>query len=347
MTLRRRFLLALQGEVPDTTPIWLMRQAGRYLPGYRKLRAEHPILTIARDPALAAEVTLEPVRRFDVDAGVIFADITLPFAGLGVDFRIDPGVGPVIPTPVRDRAAVGRLRTFDAESELGFVGAGIDRFRAAAPDRPIIGFAGGPFTLASYLVEGGASREFSATKRFLASDPAGFQQLLRRLTQTTIDYLRMQARHGAHALQLFDTWAGVLGRRDFEQEVAPHLRELFTELVPLHVPTIYFSTNATHLLPFMRSLGSTALGVDWRLPLGAVRREVGNQLPLQGNLDPGALLGTADTVRRRAAEVLREIPDRRGHVFNLGHGVLPDTDPERVRDLVEFVHAIGVAPRSG
>ncbi|MCI4350078.1 MAG: uroporphyrinogen decarboxylase [Thermoplasmata archaeon] len=341
--MRRRFLEALRGEAPETTPIWLMRQAGRYLPGYRKLRAEHAILEIARDPALAAEVTLEPVRRFDVDAGVIFADITLPFAGLGLDFRIDPGVGPVIPTPVNDRAAVDHLRSFDAETELGFVGQAIERFRLAAPDRPVIGFAGAPFTLASYLAEGGASRDFAATKRFLGTDPAGFHELLRRLTQVTIDYLRMQARHGAHALQVFDTWAGVLGRREFDLEVAPYLRDLFAETAAWKVPTIYFSTGSTHLLPILKGLGATALGVDWRLPLGAVRREVGGGLPLQGNLDPGAMLGSADAMRRRAAEVLREIPDRRGHVFNLGHGVLPGTDPERVRELVEFVHATGRA----
>ncbi|HZY70265.1 MAG TPA: uroporphyrinogen decarboxylase [Thermoplasmata archaeon] len=341
MTLRTRFVDALQGGVPDTVPVWLMRQAGRYLPGYRRLRTEHSILEIARTPALAAEVTLEPVRRFDVDAGVVFADITLPYAPMGVDFRIDPGVGPVVTEPIRDRPAVDRLRPIDAEADLGFVGEAIDRFRDAVPDRPIVGFGGAPFTLAAYLIEGGASREFAQTKKFLARDPAGFRRLVDRLATATTDYLRMQARHGAAALQLFDTWAGVLGRADFAAVVAPSLEGILSELAATGRPTIYFSTSSAHLLPQLKRLGATALGVDWRLPLSAVRREVGAAIPLQGNLDPGALLGDADHVRRRAGDVLRELPDHRGHVFNLGHGVLPETDPERVRDLVEFVHAAG------
>lgn len=341
MSVRARFVEALRGGTPETVPIWLMRQAGRYLPGYRRLRSEHSILDIARTPALAAEVTLEPVRRFDVDAGVVFADITLPFGPLGVDFRIDPGVGPVIPNPIRTRAAADGLQSVDAERDLGFVGQAIDRFRDAAPDRPIVGFAGAPFTLAAYLIEGGASREFAQTKRLFLTDPVGFQRLIGRLTQVTIDYLRMQARHGAAVLQLFDTWAGALGRADYAAFVAPSVEGILSELAGTGRPTVYFSTSTAHLLPQQKRLGATALGVDWRLPLSVVRREVGPSIALQGNLDPGALLGDADAVRRRAAEVLRELPDHRGHVFNLGHGVLPETDPERVRDLVEFVHEAG------
>jgi uroporphyrinogen decarboxylase len=337
---RDRLQRALRGEPVDTTPIWLMRQAGRHLPGYRALRAKHSILELARTPALAAEITLEPLRRYDVDAGVIFADITLPFAGLGIDFRIDPGAGPVVPRPIRTGADVDGLRTFRAADELGFVGEAIERFREAERERPVVGFAGGPFTLASYLIEGGASREYVETKRLLYSDPATFDRLLDRLTEVTIDYLTLQAQRGAGALQIFDSWVGALGPRPFEQHVLDRLRVLFDAVRPLHRPTIYFSTGSSHLLELMATSGADALGVDWREPLGRVRRRVG-PLALQGNLDPGALLGTSESLRREARAVLDELPDRRSHVFNLGHGVLPDTDPARVNELVEFVHAEG------
>ncbi len=343
--MRDRILRALRGEEVDRRPIWLMRQAGRYLPGYRALRERHSILELARTPELAAEVTLEPLRRFDVDAAVVYADITLPFAGLGIDFSIDPGVGPVIPHPIRTRAQVEALTEFDAERSVGFVGGAIRRYRELETERPIIGFAGGPFTLASYLIEGGASREYAETKRFLYRDTAGFDLLLDRLTEMTIDYLRMQARAGAGALQLFDTWVGTVSDRAFAEHLAGRLRRLFDALEPLKLPTIYFSTGSAHLLEQFADLGATALGVDWRESLGRVRKRVGPDLALQGNLDPGALLGDATTLRAAARRVLDEIPDGRSHVFNLGHGVLPDTDPARVEELVEFVHSAGDAGR--
>lgn len=342
--MRDRILRALRGEPVDTVPIWLMRQAGRYLPGYRALRARRSILEIAGTPELAAEVTLEPLRRFDVDAGVIFADITLPLAGLGVDFRIDPGVGPVIPKPIRTPEGVAGLTPFDARASVGFVGEAIRAFRAQESERPILGFAGGPFTLASYLIEGGASREFPETRRMLYHDPAVFGSLLDRLTDVTIEYLQLQLRAGADALQLFDTWAGTLPPAEFAAHVLPRLRRLFDTLGAGGRPTIYFSTGSSHLLPSLRDVGADALGVDWRLPLGAVRDQLGKPMPLQGNLDPGALLGTPARLRHSAAEVLAQLPDHRGHVFNLGHGVLPQTDPDRVGELVDFVHENGQTP---
>ena len=338
MDRRDRLVRALRGERVDAVPIWLMRQAGRHLPGYRALRQRHEILEIARDPALAVKVTLEPIERFDLDAAVVFADITIPFFGLGVDFRIDAGVGPVVPHPVRSRAAVDALHAFDAERDAGFVGAAVRRFREVRPDRPILGFAGAPFTLASYLVEGGASREFAETRRWLHSDPDGFGRLMDRLTDATIDYLRLQARSGADALQLFDTWVGQLSRRTFEKAVLPRLRTIFETLEPLHIPTIYFSTASGHLLDLAARTHATALGVDWRTPLGWVRRQVGPTVALQGNLDPLALTSDPSTVRRLAREVLDELPDGRGHVFNLGHGVPPEARPECVEALVGFVH---------
>lgn len=340
--MRDRLIRALRGEPVDRRPIWLMRQAGRYLPGYRELRRKHPILELARTPELAAEITLEPVRRFDVDAGVVYADISLPFAGLGIDFSIDPGLGPVIPHPVRSRVDVDRMLALDPRRDVGFVARAIERFLAAGTDRPILGFAGGPFTLASYLIEGGPSRDYAETKRMIFADPSAFRGLIDRLTEATISYLRMQAEAGAGALQLFDTWVGAVSVGTFAEYLAPSLRSIFDALRPTHRPTIYFSTGSSHLLEAIATLGSDAIGVDWREPLGRVRARVGERVALQGNLDPGALLADPSTLAREARTVLRELPEGRSHVFNLGHGVLPSTDPERVRELVELVHAEGL-----
>ena len=338
MNRRDRLVRALHGEPVDAVPIWLMRQAGRHLPGYRALRARHEILEIARTPELAVQVTTEPLERFDLDAAVVFADITIPFFGLGVDFRIDAGIGPVITDPIRTAGAIEGLRGFEAGRDAGFVGEAIRAFRARRPDRPIVGFAGAPFTLASYLIEGRPSREFAETRRLLHAEPALFGRLLDRLTEVTIDYLTMQAHAGAEALQLFDTWAGQLSRRTYESVVLPRLRTVFDALSPLRTPTIYFSTVSAHLLDLAATCHASALGVDWRVPLGRVRREVGPALALQGNLDPTALLTDAPTVRRMAREVLDELPDGLGHVFNLGHGVPPDARAECVEALVEVVH---------
>ncbi|MGI0130125.1 MAG: uroporphyrinogen decarboxylase [Thermoplasmata archaeon] len=338
---RERLVRALRGEETDTTPIWLMRQAGRHLPGYRKLRETRSILEIARSPDLAAEVTLEPVRRYDLDAGVVFADISLPYLGLGVPFSIDPGLGPVIPRPIRSREAVDALTPFDARASVPFVGKAIERFLELESERPIIGFAGGPFTLAAYLIEGGPSREHVETKRLLYSEPETFDRLIARLVRMTVEYLRLQAESGAAALQLFDTWAGAVTPRVFERHLLEPVRSIFEELRPLRRPTIYFSTGSSHLLELLGRTGADALGVDWREPLGRVRSRVGEGMALQGNLDPGALLGTSETLRREAHHVLSELPRGRAHVFNLGHGVLPGTAPDRVQELVEYVHDAG------
>jgi uroporphyrinogen decarboxylase len=343
---RDRLVRALRGEETDTTPIWLMRQAGRHLPGYRRLRESHPILEIARDPELAAEVTLEPVRRYDVDAGVVFADISLPFLGLDIPFSIDPGIGPVVPHPIRTRAAVEALPEFDARASVPFVGKAIERFLELEKERPIIGFAGGPFTLAAYLIEGGPSREFVETKRLIYSDPDTFDRLLGRLGTMTVDYLRLQAESGAAALQLFDTWVGAVTPTVFERHLLGPLTAIFDALRPLRRPTIYFSTDSSHLVELLARTGADALSVDWREPLRRVRERVGPGMALQGNLDPGALLGTSETVRREARQVLENVPARRAHVFNLGHGVLPATDPDRVRELVEYVHEAGKGART-
>jgi len=338
---RDRIVRALRGEETDTTPVWLMRQAGRHLPGYRALRERHSLLEIARNPELAAEVTLEPVRRYDVDAAVVFADISLPFLGLGVPFSVDPGIGPVVERPIRSASDVEALSEFDARASVPFVGQAIERFLAREAERPIVGFAGGPFTLAAYLVEGRPSKEYAETKRLLYSDPVAFDRLLARLAAMTVDYLRLQAESGAAVLQLFDTWAGAVDPAAFERHLLGPIRSIFDGVRPLGRPTIYFSTGSSHLVELLGRTGADALGVDWREPLGRVRTRLGPGMALQGNLDPGALLGTGEALRRAAGRVLDEVPDGRSHVFNLGHGVLPSTDPERVRELVEFVHEDG------
>ena len=338
MNRRDRLLRALQLEPVDATPIWLMRQAGRHLPGYRALRAEHGILEIVKDPALAARVTLEPLERYDLDAGVVFADITVPFLGMGVDFRLEDGIGPVITHPIRDKAGVDALGPLDARVDAGFVGAAIQRFRQLRPDRPIIGFGGAPFTLAAYLVEGRPSRDHEETKRFLFTQPAVFGSLLDRLTTATIDYLAMQAEAGAEVLQLFDTWVGSLSRSAFEEVVLPRLRTIHRALERRGRPTIYFSTASSHLLDLAARSGATALSVDARESLDRLRARLGPSVALQGNLDPAVLRTDPETVARMARKVVDALPDGRGHIFNLGHGVPPEADPDCVDALVRFVH---------
>jgi uroporphyrinogen decarboxylase len=318
-----------------------MRQAGRHLPGYRRLRETHSLLEIARSPELAAEVTLEPVRRYDVDAGVVFADISLPFLGLGVPFSIDPGVGPVVHRPLRTASDVEALTEFDARRSVPFVGQAIERYLEQERERPIIGFAGGPFTLAAYLIEGGPSREFTETKRLLYRDPSTFDRLVRRLADMTIDYLRLQAASGASALQLFETWVGALSPRTFEQHLLGPIQSIFEGVRETARPTIFFSTASSHLVELLGRTGADALGVDWREPLGRVRTRVPARMALQGNLDPGALLGAPEVLFREAKRVMDELPGGHAHIFNLGHGVLPATEPNLVRELVTFVHEAG------
>lgn len=328
---------ALSGEAVERVPIWLMRQAGRHLPGYRRIRESHDLLDIVRSPDLAVEATREPVERYGMDAAIVFSDLTVPFFGLGVRFSVEPSIGPVVERPVRTKEDVEALHRIEAARYAPFVGTTIQKFREQRPDTPILGFAGAPFTLGSYLIEGRPSRDLLETKRMLRTDPSAFALLQRELAEAALDLLSFQVRAGAHAVQVFDTWAGMLSRQEFDRAVLPHLRNLFEGLNQLGVPTVYFSTGASHLLPCIRELRSSAVGVDWRLPLSAVRRELGDGIALHGNLDPSVLLARPEEVLRGAREVLDEIPGGRGHVFNLGHGVLPQTPPENVEALVRFV----------
>ena len=333
-----RFLAAARRQPVDVTPVWLMRQAGRSLPEYRALRERYSLLDIVAEPDLCAEVTLQPVRRLGVDAAVMFADIMLPLRGMGVDFDLVEGVGPVIANPLRRPEDVDRLRVPDGEEAAPQVISAVRRVVGESPV-PVVCFAGAPFTLASYLLEGRPSRDFSLTKRFMYSEPDAFERLLGKLAATMSAYLAAQVRAGASAVQLFDSWIGALAPDDYESRVASHTRAVFRAIEPLGVPRIHFGTGTAGLLEAIAATGPDLVGLDWRVRLDEGWERVGLGLGVQGNLDPAVLLAPGEVVQQRAREVLRQAGGRRGHVFNLGHGVLPETPLENLQLLVDTVHA--------
>jgi uroporphyrinogen decarboxylase len=331
-----RFLQACARHPVDATPVWFMRQAGRALPEYRKIREHARLADIVADPALCAEVTLQPVRRLGVDAAILFADITTPLAGFGVDLSIVDGVGPVIERPIRTTADLEELHGFDPASAVGSLLEAIPLIRAASPV-PLIGFAGAPFTLASYLVEGGPSRDALAVKRLLRADPVLGTTLLERLVDMTIAYVRAQVTAGVQAVQLFDSWVGALSPFEYRRFVLPAMRRLFAGLGGLGVPVIHFGTGTAGLLGQMADAGGDVIGFDWRIGLADGWALVGDRA-VQGNLDPTLLLGPFEQVATSARSILDEAAGRPGHVFNLGHGVLPATEPDDLRRLVDLVH---------
>ncbi len=334
-----RFLRACRRESVDTTPVWFMRQAGRSLPEYRAVRERATLAEITNDPALCAEVTLQPVRRLGVDAAILFADITTPLPGIGVGLEIVDGVGPVIDRPIRSAEDLSRLRAFDAEAAVGPLLEAIRLIRREA-EVPLIGFAGAPFTLASYLVEGRSSREAIALKTLLHADPATFEALMAALVDMTVGYLRAQVAAGAQAVQLFDSWVGTLSPFDYRRSVAPHMRRLFAGLADLDVPTIHFGTGSAGLLPAMADAGGDVIGLDWRIGLGDGWAILPGRA-VQGNLDPSLLLGPFEAAAEQGRWILDQAAGRPGHIFNLGHGVLPGTDPDDLRRMVELVHETG------
>jgi uroporphyrinogen decarboxylase len=331
-----RFLSALRREAVDATPIWLMRQAGRSLPEYRKLRERYTLVEIVAEPDLCAEVTLQPVRRLDVDAAVMFADIMLPLKGMGVDFELVESVGPVVAKPVRSPEDVDRLLVPDGEEAAPEVITAVRRVAAASPV-PVICFAGAPWTLASYLVEGQPSRQHTLIKQFMYREPEAFDRLLGKLAKVMTGYLAAQVSAGAEAIQLFDSWVGALAREDYESRIAPHTASIFGSLAGLGVPRIHFGTGTAGLLEAISATGPDAVSLDWRVPLDEGWLRVGIDRAVQGNLEPAVLLGPRALVRERARDVLRRAGGRRGHVFNLGHGVLPETPLEHLQLLVETV----------
>jgi len=335
--LNDRFLRACWREPVDCTPVWFMRQAGRSSPAYRAIRAEHGILQIAKSPDLAAEVTLQPLRELGVDAAIVFADLLLPLEAMGIRVRIDAGEGPILEPRIRTSEDVDRLKRLDPVRDLPFVFETIRRVRAMAAV-PCIGFAGAPFTLASYLIEGGSSRDFLATKSFMHAHPADWRRLMNFLVDGMATYLRAQVDAGAQALQLFDSWAGALSPREYDESVSPFTRRLFHEIRETGVPCIHFGTGTSGFLESFAAAGGDVVGVDWRIPIDAAWRRIGEDRGIQGNLDPAALLGPADVWRPAAQDVLDRIGNRTGHVFNLGHGVLPETHQDELRALVGLVH---------
>jgi uroporphyrinogen decarboxylase len=338
-----RFLRACRRQPVDATPVWFMRQAGRALPEYRAVRERHALLDIVRLPELCAEVTLQPVRRLGVDAAIVFADITLPLEGLGVDFEIRAGVGPVVERPVRTPADVERLRPFEPGPLVASLVEALRLLRRESPV-PVIGFAGAPFTLAAYLIEGGPSTRFFEVKRFLHGHPAAWGDLMGRLTDATIAYLTAQAEAGAEALQLFDSWVGALAPEEYRRSVQPHVRRLFGGLPG--IPVIHFGTGTAGLLPDLAAAGGDVIGLDWRIDLDRGWSLIGERA-VQGNLDPATAAGPWPAVQAATDDVLARAAGRPGHVFNLGHGVLPETPVDNLRRLVDHVHEATLRAREG
>lgn len=340
MTGEARMLAACRREPVDATPVWFMRQAGRCLPGYRALRQSRSMLQIAREPDLCARVTLMPVEQLGVDGAVIYADImTLP-EGMGVALDIVPEVGPVIEHPVRTLADVERLRPIEPEESVGYLLDAIRQVRSELSDgrAAVLGFGGSPFTIACYLVEGRPSREYQRVRSVMLREPALWHALMERLAEASITYLGAQVQAGAQVIQLFDSWIGALSATDFDQFVLPYVQRIFDGLRPLGVPTIYFGTGNAHLLERMAAAGSDIVSVDWRQPLDEAWARIGFERGIQGNLDPVRPLAGWEATEAGLRDVLRRAGNRPGHVFNLGHGVYPETDPAVLARLANAVH---------
>jgi uroporphyrinogen decarboxylase len=338
-----RFLRACRRQPVDVTPIWLMRQAGRYMSEYRALREKHSILEIIKTPDLACEVTLQPLAAFDLDAAIIFADILPPLEGMGLQLEFAKGEGPIIHNPVRTPQDVENLRTPPPEEALGFTLEAIRMMRKELDSRgiPLIGFSGAPFTVASYAIEGGSSRNYLHAKGMMMSDPKSWHKLMEKLTVVVGEYLVAQAEAGAQALQLFDSWVGALSPDDYREYVLPYSRKAIEMARSTGVPVIHFGTDTTGILHLIKEAGSDVIGVDWRVDLDTAWQSLGDDVAIQGNLDPIALFAPWDELKKRAQRVLDQAGGRPGHIFNLGHGILPHTPVDNVKRLVDFVHEYG------
>ena len=334
------FLRACRREPTPFTPVWLMRQAGRYMPEYRALRARVPFLELCKTPDLAAQVTIEAVERLGVDAAILFSDILLILEPLGVGLEFTAGDGPVIRRPLRSGTDVDALAETHPEESVPFVFEAVRRIRRDLPDDvPLIGFAGAPFTLASYLIEGGASRHYLETKRLLYRDPGAWRALMERLVRLVTAYLNAQIAAGAQAVQLFDSWVGCLAPDDYRRFLLPHMRTLIRGLTP-GTPVVHFGTGTAGLLELLAEAGGDVIGVDWRIGLDRAWQRIGPDRAVQGNLDPLALFAPRDELRKQVRRVLDEAEGRSGHVFNLGHGILPQTPVENVRAMIDMVHEL-------
>ncbi len=333
------FLRAARGERGLPPPVWFMRQAGRSLPEYRALREDVPMLEACTRPELIVEITLQPVRRHGVDAAILFSDIVLPLKAIGVDLDIVPGVGPVIADPVTNLAGVKRIPDFDPQ-RVDFVTTAVRALVSELGGVPLVGFAGAPYTLASYLIEGGPSKDHAKTKALMYGAPDVWRALLDRLADVAAGFLRVQAAAGAAAVQLFDSWAGSLNPADYRRFVLPHTRRVFAAVAELGVPRIHFGVGTGELLPDMATAGVEVMGVDWRVPLDRAVARLPAGMVVQGNLDPAVLLAPWEAVKEQALLVLAAGRAAPAHIFNLGHGVLPATDPDQLTRLVELVHSV-------
>ncbi|WP_231861588.1 MULTISPECIES: uroporphyrinogen decarboxylase [Frankia] len=331
------FLRACRRDQPETTPVWFMRQAGRVLPEYRALRADVPMLDSCRDPAMITEITMQPVRRFRPDAAIFFSDIVVPLVAIGLDIDIVAGVGPVVAEPVRDSARLAALRALEPD-DVPYVTQAVRDLLGELGGTPLIGFAGAPFTLASYLVEGGPSRNHLRTKAMMYGEPELWHELLDRLATITTAFLRVQVDAGVDAVQLFDSWAGALSEDDYRRYVAPHSARVLAAFAG-EVPRIHFGVNTGELLAAMGQVGADVVGVDWRVPLDEAARRIGPGRAVQGNLDPAAVFAPEPVLAAKVGDVLARGAKAEGHVFNLGHGVLPETDPGVLAHIVDLVHA--------
>jgi uroporphyrinogen decarboxylase len=332
------FLLACRRATVPYTPVWLMRQAGRYMSEYRAVRERLSFLELCKTPEAAAEVTLQPVDRLGVDAAILFADILLVLEPLGLGLTFEKGDGPVIARSVRSGEQVERLPHVDVADALSYVFETVRLVKSQLAGRvPLIGFAGAPFTLASYAIEGGGTRNYVHTKRLLYGHPQAFHRLMARLVEVTADYLNGQIEAGVQAVQVFDSWVGNLAPDDYRASVLPHMQELFRRLDP-SVPAIHFSTGTAGFIELVAAAGGDVIGLDWRIAIDDARRRIGPERAVQGNLDPGILLAPRAVIRERVRELLARVGGQPGHVFNIGHGILPETPPDNVRALVDAVH---------
>ena len=333
------FIRACRRLPVDVTPVWLMRQAGRYMPEYRRVRKQYSILEICKKPEIAAEVTVTAAERLKVDAAIIFADLLLPLEVMGVDFEFVEGEGPKIQNPIRDANAIAQLKT-DRTEDLKYVADAVHLVaRHLAGRTPVIGFCGAPFTLASYMIEGGGSRHYIETKRLMYRDSVAWDELMRRIARVVSQFAAQQVSAGADAIQVFDSWAGALSPNDYARFVLPHTKMLIAELKATGAPVIYFGTDTATLLPHIKQTRAEVIGVDWRLPIDDAFEMLGENYAVQGNLDPVVLFAPEAEVRRQVREVLDRVGGRIGHIFNLGHGILPETPVENVLALVDEVHA--------
>jgi uroporphyrinogen decarboxylase len=335
-----RFIKACRREPVDCTPVWMMRQAGRYLPEYREIRSKHTFLEMCKTPEVAAEVTIQPVRRFEIDAAIIFADILLPLEPMGIGLEFAKGEGPVIHNPVRTMADVLKLRPIDAASQIEYLMKAIKIvLKELGGKVPLIGFSGAPFTLASYIIEGGGSRNYEHAKTMMFAEPQAWHKLMEHLTGVIINYLNAQIDAGVQVVQLFDSWVGALGPSDYREFVLPHQKNVIAG-IKKSVPLIHFAHGASHLLEMVSEAGGDVIGLDWRCDLDIAWKRVGFDKAVQGNLDPIALFGSQEFIRKRTKEILDRAGGRNGHIMNLGHGILQQTPLENAAEFINATHAL-------